>query len=104
MSHQQEWIQSKFLDTPGILSYSCTVSCFDLPVVSVNCLLNCSELVAPCGKVRSALEANVSEFYNLCYLLVIARMSTQDAHCSVILTTHSMEEAEALCTRIGISK
>jgi ABC-type multidrug transport system ATPase subunit len=35
---------------------------------------------------------------------VIARMSTQDAHCSVILTTHSMEEAEALCTRIGISK
>jgi ABC-type multidrug transport system ATPase subunit len=35
---------------------------------------------------------------------VIARMSTQDARCSVILTTHSMEEAEALCTRIGISK
>jgi hypothetical protein len=35
---------------------------------------------------------------------VIARMSTQHAHCSVILTTHSMEEAEALCTRIGISK
>jgi hypothetical protein len=35
---------------------------------------------------------------------VISRMSTQDARCSVILTTHSMEEAEALCTRIGISK
>jgi ATP-binding cassette subfamily A (ABC1) protein 3 len=35
---------------------------------------------------------------------VIARMSTHDARCSVILTTHSMEEAEALCTRIGVSK
>eukprot|EP01038_Epipyxis_sp_PR26KG_P005748 gene5748-7937_t len=33
---------------------------------------------------------------------VIAKMSTQDAQCSVILTTHSMEEAEALCTRIGV--
>lgn len=33
---------------------------------------------------------------------VIARMSTQDGRCSVILTTHSMEEAEALCTRIGV--
>jgi hypothetical protein len=31
-------------------------------------------------------------------------MSTVDAKCSVILTTHSMEEAEALCTRIGVSK
>ena len=35
---------------------------------------------------------------------VISRVSTQDAKCSVVLTTHSMEEAEALCTRIGISK
>ena len=35
---------------------------------------------------------------------VISRISTQDAKCSIILTTHSMEEAEALCTRIGISK
>ena len=33
---------------------------------------------------------------------VISRISTQDALCSVILTTHSMEEAEALCTRIGV--
>lgn len=33
---------------------------------------------------------------------VISRMSTQDGRCSVILTTHSMEEAEALCTRIGV--
>jgi ATP-binding cassette, subfamily A (ABC1), member 3 len=33
---------------------------------------------------------------------VISRISTQDAICSIILTTHSMEEAEALCTRIGI--
>mmetsp|Transcript_26423 Transcript_26423/g.39214 ORF Transcript_26423/g.39214 Transcript_26423/m.39214 type:complete len:1955 (+) Transcript_26423:136-6000(+) len=33
---------------------------------------------------------------------VISRISTQDALCSIILTTHSMEEAEALCTRIGI--
>lgn len=29
-------------------------------------------------------------------------MSTQGGQCSVILTTHSMEEAEALCTRIGV--
>ncbi len=29
-------------------------------------------------------------------------MSTQGGKCSVILTTHSMEEAEALCTRIGV--
>ena len=33
---------------------------------------------------------------------VISALSTRDAQCSVILTTHSMEEAEALCTRIGI--
>ena len=37
---------------------------------------------------------------------VISRVSTggQDSSlkCSVILTTHSMEEAEALCTRIGV--
>lgn len=33
---------------------------------------------------------------------VISRISTQDARCSIILTTHSMEESEALCTRIGI--
>eukprot|EP00981_Chlorochromonas_danica_P003709 scaffold684_cov167-Ochromonas_danica.AAC.8 len=33
---------------------------------------------------------------------VIARMSTLESRCSVILTTHSMEEAEALCTRIGV--
>lgn len=35
---------------------------------------------------------------------VISRISTLDGKCSVVLTTHSMEEAEALCTRIGISK
>ena len=39
-----------------------------------------------------------------CVVVVIARMTSQDAQCSVILTTHSMEEAEALCTRIGVSK
>jgi ABC-type multidrug transport system ATPase subunit len=33
---------------------------------------------------------------------VIANMSTREGKCSVILTTHSMEEAEALCSRIGI--
>src|SRR3546814_19407879 len=33
---------------------------------------------------------------------VIARISTQDRTSSIILTTHSMEEAEALCGRIGI--
>jgi ABC-type multidrug transport system ATPase subunit len=33
---------------------------------------------------------------------VIARISTQDRTSSIILTTHSMEEAEALCSRIGI--
>ena len=31
-------------------------------------------------------------------------MTAEDAACSVILTTHSMEEAEALCSRIGVSK
>jgi ABC-type multidrug transport system ATPase subunit len=35
---------------------------------------------------------------------VITRITSQDgdAHCSVILTTHSMEECEALCDRVGI--
>ena len=33
---------------------------------------------------------------------VIARISSQEAQCSVILTTHSMEECEALCGRVGI--
>jgi len=33
---------------------------------------------------------------------VITRISTQREQCAVILTTHSMEECEALCTRIGI--
>ena len=33
---------------------------------------------------------------------VIRRISTQDSKCSIILTTHSMEECEALCGRVGI--
>ena len=33
---------------------------------------------------------------------VIARIATERKQASVILTTHSMEEAEALCNRIGI--
>merc|ERR1711860_139262 len=33
---------------------------------------------------------------------VISQISTQDKSCAVILTTHSMEECEALCARIGI--
>lgn len=33
---------------------------------------------------------------------VISKVSTQEGLCSVILTTHSLEEAEALCTRIGV--
>eukprot|EP00742_Colponemidia_sp_Colp-10_P004062 GILJ01004335.1.p1 GENE.GILJ01004335.1~~GILJ01004335.1.p1 ORF type:complete len:1795 (+),score=302.12 GILJ01004335.1:677-5386(+) len=33
---------------------------------------------------------------------VISRISTERKQSSVILTTHSMEEAEALCSRIGI--
>lgn len=33
---------------------------------------------------------------------VISALTTRAGDCSVILTTHSMEEAEALCTRIGI--
>jgi len=33
---------------------------------------------------------------------VITKISTERAQCSIILTTHSMEECEALCTRIGI--
>jgi ATP-binding cassette subfamily A (ABC1) protein 1 len=33
---------------------------------------------------------------------VIARVATERKQCSIILTTHSMEEVEALCSRIGI--
>jgi ATP-binding cassette subfamily A (ABC1) protein 1 len=33
---------------------------------------------------------------------VIAKMSTRSKDSSVVLTTHSMEEAEALCSRVGI--
>lgn len=33
---------------------------------------------------------------------VIAEVATRDKACSIILTTHSMEECEALCQRVGI--
>lgn len=33
---------------------------------------------------------------------VIAHLSTRKGKTAVILTTHSMNEAQALCTRIGI--
>jgi ATP-binding cassette subfamily A (ABC1) protein 3 len=33
---------------------------------------------------------------------VISRIATENKQCSIILTTHSMEEVEALATRIGI--
>ncbi len=33
---------------------------------------------------------------------VISRVATERKQCSIILTSHSMEEVEALCTRIGI--
>ena len=33
---------------------------------------------------------------------VITRICTRQGDCSVVLTTHSMEECEALCTRCGI--
>jgi ATP-binding cassette subfamily A (ABC1) protein 1 len=33
---------------------------------------------------------------------VLARVATADRACSIILTTHSMEECEALCSRLGI--
>ena len=33
---------------------------------------------------------------------IISKVATQRKVCSVILTTHSMEECEALCNRIGI--
>jgi len=33
---------------------------------------------------------------------IISRVSTRRKQCSIILTTHSMEEAEALSTRMGI--
>lgn len=33
---------------------------------------------------------------------VISRLSTRRGKTAVILTTHSMNEAQALCTRIGI--
>lgn len=33
---------------------------------------------------------------------IISKISTQKKKSSVIITTHSMEEAEALCTKMGI--
>ena len=33
---------------------------------------------------------------------VISRVATERKQCSIILTTHSMEEVEALCSKIGI--
>lgn len=33
---------------------------------------------------------------------IVSRMTTTGRECSVILTTHSMEEAESLCNNIGI--
>lgn len=33
---------------------------------------------------------------------VISDVATRDRNCSIILTTHSMEECEALCQRVGI--
>ena len=33
---------------------------------------------------------------------IVSKISTQRKKSSVILTTHSMEEAEALCTKMGI--
>jgi len=33
---------------------------------------------------------------------IISKISTQRKKSSVIITTHSMEEAEALCTKMGI--
>lgn len=33
---------------------------------------------------------------------VISRLSTRQGKTAVILTTHSMNEAQALCTRIGV--
>lgn len=33
---------------------------------------------------------------------VISRISTENKNSAVILTTHQMEEAEALCTKMGI--
>ena len=33
---------------------------------------------------------------------IISDISTKRGECSIVLTTHSMEECEALCTRIGI--
>jgi ATP-binding cassette, subfamily A (ABC1), member 3 len=33
---------------------------------------------------------------------IVSKISTQRKKCSVIITTHSMEEAEALCTKMAI--
>ena len=33
---------------------------------------------------------------------IVSKISTQKGKSAVIITTHSMEEAEALCTKIGI--
>ena len=34
---------------------------------------------------------------------IIAQISTHEETCSIMLTKHSMEECEALCTRVGIA-
>jgi ABC-type multidrug transport system ATPase subunit len=33
---------------------------------------------------------------------VVSRLSLREGRCAVLLTTHSMAEAQALCSRIGI--
>jgi ATP-binding cassette subfamily A (ABC1) protein 3 len=33
---------------------------------------------------------------------IVSKISTQKKQSAVIITTHSMEEAEALCTKMGI--
>jgi len=33
---------------------------------------------------------------------IISRLSTRNKECTIVLTTHNMEEAEALCSRVGI--
>ena len=33
---------------------------------------------------------------------IVSKISTQRKKSAVIITTHSMEEAEALCTKMGI--
>ena len=60
------------------------------------------------GRGGSPMPSSCSLFFFLFLFLlhtrdVISRVSSEKKQCSIILTTHSMEECEALCSRVGIA-